>query len=438
MRRPFLIASAALAPLALAVPAAGDPLLTATISQSAVADSNYRLDDSSPGTSYYADTRIELGYLNETPTQVFALGLDTGLRALWEAEEDFDFTFASPTTASLGYDQEWAGAELATDFSFRQTDVDVDRDEPGQITIDDPVTGLPIIVDTTERATVDVTERRYAGAIDFGLATDAPSSYLFSLAGSRFDYDDDGDSGRVPRTSAVGDATWRLRFNPILSGTLGVGYSYYDADNVRETQIRTGDATAGVIYQPSERLRLDAGLGYADRSKRERDADGSRDDDDRTGVIVNAGVRYDFDEILVVGEAAWTEASVGSPFTGALRAIYELPRGELSGRVFQRKAGASSGGEAEVLGAAIGLTHEINTVSAFAFDVTATRQEDITGPDREPDTTRYGFSAVYSHALTEVVAASVGYRYRTFEQDPDDADSNSVFVEIGRTFSTLP
>jgi hypothetical protein len=433
MRR-LLLAGLALA--ASGGAAKAQQLLTATISQSAVVDSNYTLDDPSPGTSYYADTRLLLGYLNATPTQTFELELDTGLRALWEADEDFDFTFASPTTASLGYDQEWVGAEIASDFSFRQTEVDSNRLEADVITIDNPVTGLPELVDTNERSDVEVIERRYAGAIDFGLATDAPSSYLFSLAATRFDYDDDS-ANRVPRTNAIGDATWRLRFSPLLAGTLGVGYNYYDAEDVRDTQVRTGDATVGVIYDPSERLQLEAGVGYADRSKRER-IDGERVDDDRSGVIVTAAARYEFEELLVVGEAAWTEASVGSPFTGALRAVYDLPRGELSGRVFQRKSGASSGGEAEVLGAAIGLLHEINTVSALNFDVTATRQEDLTGPDREPDTTRLGFTATYSRALTEVVAANIGYRYRTFDQDPDDADSNSVFVEIGRTFSTRP
>ena len=101
MRR-VLLASLALAAAGGAARAQslGDPLLTATISQSAVADSNFSLDNSSPGTSYYADTRLILGLLSETPTQTFELGLDTGLRALWEAEQDFEFTFASPSTAT--------------------------------------------------------------------------------------------------------------------------------------------------------------------------------------------------------------------------------------------------------------------------------------------------------------------------------------------------
>jgi hypothetical protein len=82
---------------------AGDPLLTATVSQRFEVDTNFGLDDPRPGTSYFADTRLALGLLQETPTQTFALGFNTGLRALWEAEEDFDLTFASPSTATAAY-----------------------------------------------------------------------------------------------------------------------------------------------------------------------------------------------------------------------------------------------------------------------------------------------------------------------------------------------
>ena len=63
MRRVLLasLAVAAAAPAARAQGLPGDPLLSAAITQSIVADTNYRLDDPNPGTSYYADTRLLLG-----------------------------------------------------------------------------------------------------------------------------------------------------------------------------------------------------------------------------------------------------------------------------------------------------------------------------------------------------------------------------------------
>ena len=432
MRR-VLLASLALAAAGGAARAQGlgDPLLTATISQSAVADSNFTLDDPSPGTSYYTDTRLILGLLSETPTQTFELGLDTGLRALWQAKEDFDFTFASPSTASAAYAQDWANADVAADFRYRQTDVEANRPLADFL---DPDTG-ELVPDALDRSDVDVTERRYDGSIDVGLATDAPSSYRFSLAGTRVDYDETA-TNRVPRTTLQGDGLWRLQVTPVLSGAIFGSYTYYDADNTQQTEIRTGEIDAGVIYEPSDRLRIDAGLGYVDRRKEET-IDGERVDDDRTGPVARAALRYEFEDVLVNATARYTQAAVGSPFSGALRAAYPLPRGEISGRIFQRKTGAATGGEADVQGAAIGILHEINTISALNFDFAASRQKDKSTPI-QPDITRMDFTATYSRALTEVVAANVGYRYRTFEQDPDDAHSNSVFFEIGRTFSTRP
>src|SRR5919106_1594750 len=91
--------------------------LTTTVSQSVEADSNFRLDDPSPGTTYLTETRLALDLLNQTPNQSFALGFDSGLRALWEAEEPFEFTAASPSTASLAYAQE--GLDTAFDARFR-------------------------------------------------------------------------------------------------------------------------------------------------------------------------------------------------------------------------------------------------------------------------------------------------------------------------------
>src|SRR5690606_18667579 len=100
-----LIFAAGAAPVTLAQEYTG-PVLSATISQRFEADSNFRLDNDSPGTSYFADTPLAIGYDNETPTQSFSLGFDTGLRALWEArdddEDDFELEVASPTTARLG------------------------------------------------------------------------------------------------------------------------------------------------------------------------------------------------------------------------------------------------------------------------------------------------------------------------------------------------
>ncbi len=437
MRRVLLaaLAAAATAPAARAQ-GLGDPLLSAAITQSVTADSNYGLDDPNPGTSYYADTRLLLGLVNETPTQTFALGLDTGLRALWEAEQDFDFTFASPSTATLDYGNEWSNGAADVFLNYRQ----VDRDRTSTV-FDFDETGA---VEDIREVDNDATERRYNGGFALELATQSRSSYQLNFAATRFDYSggDPDATDNTPRTTLEGDALWLLALNPVLTGTLGVAYYDYDAENPQETQIRQGEVVAGVIYTPSEVLELNFGAGYGvyEREERLRLGPGEFGPhetlDDDGGYVLNGGVRYDFEQATVNAELRLTNAAPETRLSGFVRARYPLPNGALTGRVFQRYGGGDTGEEIRVTGAGIGIEREINRVSQLEFDVNVARQEDLDTDD--PDTDRLNFTATYSYALTEAVSASVGYRFRKRDEDPDNATSNAVFLEVGRAFATRP
>lgn len=412
-------------PIEVGVPG---PLLTATITQNFTVDTNYGLDDPSPGTTYFTDTRLLLGLVNETPTQIFALGFDTGLRALWEAEEDFDLTVASPSTVTLDYGREWASGEIETFLSYRQ------RDEDSSELIDDDGIDTPDIGDLREIER-DVIERRLDGGIGLSIATDSPSSYELNFAGARIDYDEEA-ADLTPRTTLDGDARWLLQLTPVISGFAGAAYSHYDAEDREETQIREGQVDFGLIYAPSDLLEVSAGLGYANY-RREELRDGSRETiDDDSGYVLLGGVEYLFEDVTLNADLRLTNAAPETRLSGEVRAAYPLPRGLVRGRVFQRYGGGDTGEEVRVTGASIGLDREINELSAFEFDLAVARQENI--DTDEPDVERLDFTAAYSYALTEVVTASLGYRFRARNEDPEEARGNAVFVEIGRTFETRP
>jgi hypothetical protein len=438
MRRLLLVSSIALAAGAQAraqvQPApeeeVGGPRLSAELTQSFVADSNLDLDDPNPGTSYYADTRVILGLLNQTETQTFALGIDTGLRALWQAEEDFEFTFASPTTATLDYGNEWASGSADVFLSYTQTDLDTTLFEDQDL--DSPNPG------DLREISADATERRYDGGFDLAFATDSPSSYELSLDATRFDYSGrtDGSEDETPRSTVAGEAVWLLELNPIVTGTLTGGYSYYTADNRAETEIRQAEVVAGAVYEPNEVLSLSVGAGYG-TYERQQLVGGTRETlDDDSGYVLTAGMRYLFEEVTLNADARLTNAAPQTRLSGTVRAVYPLPNGALSGRVFQRYGGGDTGEEIRVTGAGIGLTHEINQVSSLEFDVNLAKQQNFDSDEADID--RLNFVATYSYALTELVTANVGYRFRSRDQDPESATSNAVFVEIGRLFETSP
>lgn len=408
----------------------GNSLLSATVSQRFEADSNYNLDDPSPGTSYFTDSRLDLELVNETPNQVFTLGLDTGARALWEAEEDFELTFASPTTARTGYETEWAGGALETEFRYRQARTGFDRLLQDFITDD----GVIVLPDDFADLTGETTERRYDAVVGLELATDAPSSYAFGFQGTRYDYDD-VSLDRIPRTTLQAEATWTLALTPTLAGQMLGNYYLFEAENETETRVRIAELEAGVVYEPSEILRLSGALGFASRVREERRGGERVTVEDDQGPALRAGMRYDFQDFVLDGNARVSTAAPDTRVDGLVRVTYPLPRSRVVGRAFRRYVGGNSGDVVRLTGLGLVVAREINTLSGVELDFAYSNRVNVDDPT-DPDTTRFQTTATYTRAITQSVSADLGYRFRSREEDPESAQSHAVFFEIGRTFES--
>lgn len=411
-------------------------VLSATISQRFEANDNYNLDDPSPGTSYFADTRLNLGYLNATDTQTFRLGLDTGLRALWEAGEDFRFTVASPTSANLGYVNEWASGAFDAALTFRQRRIDYIE------SIDDFVTDNGALPDDLDQLAGNSYEQRYDANIGVAFATDSPSSYALRFLATQIDYTED-TPGQSARTTLEGQANWTLQLTPVFSSIVSGDYLAYDADNTAETSLRVSTLDAGLIYEPSANFLVGGGLGYADRQREDTNGAGVRSTtQSNNGPLVRANLRYNVEEDFVLrANAAYTTAAPDPQFTGNVVGTYRLPRGSIRGRIFQNYTATKSGGnQARVNGASIGIERELTTLASLSLDLAYAHQQNVdevvdTGP---ADIDRVTAVAALSYDITEAVAVDVGYRFRSREQEPNSAQSNAVFFQIGRTFESLP
>ncbi len=423
-----LIVAAGATPAGFAQDLTG-PVLSATISQRLEANSNYRLDSDSPGTSYFGDTRLAVGYDNVTPTQNFSLGFDTGLRALWEAQNDdsdeFDLEVASPSTARVGFGQEWADAAFDAFVRYRQRRVDFD-----QLEFDFSDDGVP---GSINRISGDTTERRYDGAASLALATDAPSSYYFQLDATRFDYSDDSVN-RVPRTTVTGEASWVLALTPVMSSAITGSYYRYEAEDDEDTEISVAELDAGLDYEVTEYLSVGAGLGYADR-RRDETINGERvRTQDEQGPTFRARVAYDFEDFTVTGNLRVTAAAPETRVSGDLRAVYPLPRGRINGRIFQNYTGDSNGDEVRVTGGNVNLVRDLTSISRVGFGVQMALQENQDDPG-DPDTHRLDATATYTYDFSQVLSADIGYQFRYRDEDYT-ARSHAIFVEIGRTFET--
>ncbi len=199
----------------------------------------------------------------------------------------------------------------------------------------------------------------------------------------------------------------------------------------------------GFIYQPSENFFVRAGIGYADRKREDTNAAGVRETTQSdNGPSIRGNFRYTTDDFVFRGNARYTTAAPDPQFSGNLVGTYRLPRGNLRGRIFQNYTATNSGGnQARVTGASLGIVRDLNTLSRLGLDFAVAHQEDVddvAGDPQEPDINRVNVTATYSYDITEVVSADIGYRYRSRDQDPESAQSNAVFFQIGRTFETLP
>lgn len=416
---------------ALRAQAIGDATLSATISQRLEVDSNLDLDVDSPGTSTFTDTAVNLALVQETQTQQLTFGLDTGLRALWRADEDFEFTFASPTGARAGFRQDWASGSFSTDLRFRQRRVDFLEDVTFQeVIVEDVVVLIP---DTLERRTLDATERRYDAGFTLALATDAPSSYRIAFQGTRIDFSEDV-SGLAERQDVRGEAGWTLRLNPVLSSVINTSLRQSDIDDATDRRIRVADVDAGFAYDVSEDLNLRLGLGYADRRERVT-VGGVRQTIDTSGPLVRAGLRYQVDDgLTLIADARVSDEADDTRLSGDLRATYALPGAVLSANLSQTFTGAGTGDEVRVTRAGLGFATELDALTSVSFNANYALQVDQDVAAAE-DITRADFTASINRAISPELFATAGYRFR-YRDEVNSATSNAVFFSIGRTFET--
>jgi len=433
MRRAALAALplAAVAGIPAAAQDATAPIstLTTTISQSAVVDSNYRLQDPDPGTSYYGDTRLGLDYLRSSPEQTFGLGINTGLRALWEADEDFDAVVASPSRAYLKFNQE--GPNTAFDANLRARSRRVDFNSPTDFDPGDGDQGS----DNLDGLEGDTREYRYDANVGFQLGTNSPSSYEFRLLATAFDYANLDETNQVPRQSEEGQASWTLQLTPVLSTILFGSYYHYQSESDTDDEINIGEGEFGLVYQPGETLRIRGGIGYADR-RREQTRNSVRETTEHdTGPTFRGDVRYILPDFTLFGNLRVSTAAPDTRVSGTFRASYTLRRGAINGRIFQQYTGGRGGDEERVTGAGIGIVRDINTLSRVGLDFSYATQEDLDNPNRS-DIDRADITASYTYDITQSVSAEIGYGYRSKVEDPKDADSHRVYVTLGKTFET--
>jgi hypothetical protein len=437
----------------------GGVLLTFGIDQLFETGNNLALDVPEEGQSSFATTYLSFGISSISTTQTLGLDLSGGLQIQNTPDTDgTETSFADPAALFL-YELNGADSLLRLRANYSEADIDT-------LTLSDFVNDEGLIELPEDFATLSGTGTRTSFGGSFLLQTgiDAPLGFNLSAGFSGIDYTGTSDPDLFDFERNDAGAEVLLQFSPVLTGTVGVFYDTYDADNAEQTYRTTTSSQIGAIYEISERATLEASLGYAEVKTEEIgvpdttttspigslgflydmpngaitvDFDASVDDDgnERTNLVFGRSIDRPDGAFAYTFGVTDPEQGDLAPI-GSLYWLRELPDGAISAR-FERAVTSSNEDESR-LSTLLAFTYDrtINAYSGIGFDIVY-GQTDATATENE--TRQIDVTASYNYALTADWGLNTGIVYQVRDEDNVGwADSPSIFLSIGREFAFRP
>ena len=438
---------------------AGGVLLSFGVDQRFETGNNLALETPEEGNSSIATTFLSFGLLSETATQ--QIGFDVGGGLQIQNTPDSDGTETSFTDPSVDFFYNLEGADSTLSFSGNYSEADIDT-----LTLSDLVNNEGVIELPEDFANLSGTGQRSEYGIDAFLETgrDAPLGFVLSGGASGIDYTGSNDPSLFNFARSDAGATALLRFSPVTTGTLGLNYSTYDADDDVQTYRTTTGADVGVIYTLSSRTTVEASIGYTEVETEElgqattttsnpvgslgivydmpngeatADFDATTDEDgnERLNLVFGRSMERpdgalaytfgltdpEFGDVAPIGSLVWQRA---------------LPDGQISASL-QRSVTSSNADESRLSTlVAIGYDRSINDLSGISFDLVY-GQTDATATENE--VSQIDLGAAYNYALTPDWNLNTGIIYQVRDEDTvGRSDSPSVFLTIGRQFNFRP
>ena len=423
--------------------AAGGTILTFGIETELSVSDNYNLELIAPGTSTVLDTTLSFGYLAETATDRFSFAINGVLRGSDLPGAGGDFRFDDPGMA-VSYDREGANSRLSASADY--TKANLDFIDPFEF-IEDGV----LVNGSGQR------EIRSA-RLNFDTGTNDPLGFGIELARRELDYSNTTNPDLFDTQRDTVAVTARLRLSPVLDSRVRVSQETYSADDLALTDRKTRALSFGATYEISAVTTLDVDLGT------ERIADsvagssrGSFGSVNLTRALANGSAGLVLDRSFGT-EGGRTTVSVnrsmdlpsgtlafslgvtkgelgGTGIIGNIDYGQTLPRGELTASLGRGVTSGSDGNDVLTTRAAIGYTMPATAISSLSFDVNYVQVEDV-GTGGSLTTDRTTLRAAYTRELTADWNLSAGYEHqRRFTESSGTAQSNTVFMTLGREFS---
>lgn len=419
-------------------------------------DDNLRLTDPSLGSTTWWENTLALGVLRQTPDSTLTFDLSGLYRVANEPILGTDSEFVDPFT-QLTYQRTRANSQLALLAEYRERDLAFNR------SLTD--TNLDGVIDASDVIGTIGDQVDTRGRLDWETGLNDPLGFRFTYNHFERRYTNTIDPNLFDNETDVYSATALFAFTPVLQGNLRIGYTDFEAEDSVQTDRQTTVVSTGLTYDVSPITTISADIGYSQVDDTQRatntndvtedfvwsfvwnkalpdgDADIALDqtfgvNGTRTNAVFgrsyqranqvlsfNAGLtRGPFDEVTPIGRIDYS---------------YQLTSSRI-GAAIQRRVGTSTQ-SVETRQTLAFLTYDyfINPLSALSFSVDFIDQEDE-GTGSSNPRQRGTFNASYSRVITKDWAVNIGYQYEMDDQNGFKADSNSVFLTLGRRFTLQP
>ena len=425
--------------------ATGGTTLTFGVETSLSVSDNYNLAVTAPGTSTILDTTLSFGYLSETAIDRFAFDIDGVLRGSDIPGVGSDFRF-DDTNAALSYTREGANSRFSATADYNRVNLD----------FLDPF-ALADLSDTDLINSSGILESSNASLI-FETGINGPLGFGIELGHEGTDYSDTTDPGLFDSTTDDIALTSRLRLSPVAEGRIRLSQEDYRADDVANTDRTTRALSFGVAYELSAVTLLDASIGaetidsagagtsrgtFGTVSLTRALANGSAGlvldrsfgiEGGRTTITANRSM--DLPSGTLAYSLGVTQGELGgTEVIGNIAYSQTLPRGTLTATLDRSVESSTSGNDILSTNAAVGYSLALTPVSGLSLDFDYAEVENV-GSGTASNTKRSSLRAEYTHELTPDWDLSAGYEHqRSVTEGTGTADSNTIFMTLGREFS---
>ena len=425
------------------------------ISSDLSVDDNFKLSNSSTGTSTIWDNKLSFGLSNITPTQDLRLDA-TGVLRLSHIPGRSIQGFEDPNVR-LNYALNGLNSRLTVDARYRHAD----REFLDPFKVEQEEQALGHLIGGGGTVTWQNVGLNYVTGIN------APLGFQFDARHSEQTYDATAQAVNpllFDRTTDSATATVTMKVSPVIQLRGSTGITEYDASDVPNTQRRTLDYAIGAVMDINPVLQLDAQVGYTDVT-----TDTNTGRTTRSGATNSVRLTKTLPNGTVYGNLLTTVNQNGTRTVLTFGRDLQLLTGNFSGQIgvthtpagndrlsgnlaYTRRMAASAitvsaaravstnGANQDILNTRLSVAYNyvISNTSSMNLSLNWGRSEAADNIAGFNDTDRTTFRAAYTHALTQDWNMTGGFQMRHRSDTTGNAQSNSVFVTLDRTFSYRP